>query len=74
MNISKMKLIRMQQGLRQFDVSRVVGISEPYLSKIETGRVRPSENLLQKIATVLGVDCEKLREKHHAGHTTNVEK
>ena len=72
MALSKIKMKRMQNGLRQFDVSKGVGISEPYLSKIETGRVVPSEDLLRKIATILGVDCEELREDTDASFAKHI--
>ncbi len=54
------KRLRLEIGLRQFDVARQVGISESKLSKIETGRVRPSEHELARLAEVLGVDPEAL--------------
>lgn len=50
----------MQKGLRQFDVAKQVDISESYLSKIETGRVLPKLEILEGIASVLGVPTAEL--------------
>jgi transcriptional regulator with XRE-family HTH domain len=55
MTLTRIKLARMHRGLRQLDVSRLAGISESYLSKIETGRAAPSDILLVRLAEVLNV-------------------
>ena len=43
------------RGLRQSDVGRLAGTSTRNLSFIETGRSRPSEELLERLCEVLGV-------------------
>ena len=65
--LTKVKLRRLQRGLRQWDVARQVGIGESHLSKIETGRVQPPSELLEKIATVLDVAPEDLVEERAVG-------
>ncbi len=67
MPLTKLKLARIQSGLRQWDLAQLVGISESRLSKIETGRSKPSDPLLSKIAEALGVDAATLRGKPAAG-------
>lgn len=62
MALSKIKLVRLQKGLRQWDIARQVGVTESFVSKIETGRVRPCNKLLEKIATVLEVSLECILE------------
>ena len=62
MALSKLKMVRMQRGFRQFDVARQVGISEPYMSKLETGRKMPKGDLLCRIAEIIGVTEDDLRE------------
>ena len=57
-----LKLIRMRKGLRQWDVAKSVGVSEAYLSKLETGRATPSPELAARIAGVLGVATEDIRQ------------
>ena len=60
-SLSRIKLVRMHRGLRQVDVARRIEVSESYLSnKIETGRVTPSDVLLDKIAEALDVDASDL--------------
>lgn len=60
--LTRLKLVRMQHGLRQWDLARLIGISESSLSKIETGRIRPSGIVLGKLAAALGVSSEILQE------------
>ena len=60
MPLTKIKLARMHRGLRQLDVSRRIGVSESYLSKIETGRIVPRDQLLVKLADALGVAATEL--------------
>ena len=60
MPLTKIKLARMHRGLRQLDVSRHIGVSESYLSKIETGRVVPHDRLLVKLADALDVAATEL--------------
>lgn len=43
------------RGLRQTDVSRLAGTSTRNLSFIETGRSKPSEELLERLCDALGV-------------------
>lgn len=59
--LSTMKRKRMEQGLRQMDVAREIGVSESQLSKIETGRIEPSEEILARIAEALRIDESELR-------------
>ena len=59
--LSTMKRKRMEQGLRQMDVARKIGVSESQLSKIETGRIEPSEEILARIAEALRIDESELR-------------
>lgn len=47
-----------QQSIR--DLSRLAGISNPYLSQIERGLRKPSAEILQQIARALHVSAETL--------------
>lgn len=60
MPVSKLKLIRMQRGIRQFDLASRVGITEQHLSRIECGRSKPTGALLARIAAVLEVNPAEL--------------
>lgn len=47
-----------QQSIR--DLSRLAGVSNPYLSQIERGLRKPSAEILQQIARALHVSAETL--------------
>lgn len=47
-----------QQSIR--DLSRIAGVSNPYLSQIERGLRKPSAEILQQIARALHVSAETL--------------
>ena len=61
MRLTRLKLARLESGLRQWDVARRVGVSESQLSKIETGRIIPDASVIERIAAVLDVLPEELR-------------
>lgn len=48
--------IRGNQGLKQKDVARKVGINTHYYAQIEQGLRNPSVNVAKRIASVLGFD------------------
>jgi transcriptional regulator with XRE-family HTH domain len=58
--VNRFKIARLEKGLRQLDVARAAGIGEGYMSRIETGRVTPSRELVQRLATVLDVPSDYL--------------
>lgn len=62
MPLTKIKLFRLKKGLLQWDLAQRVGVGESHFSKIETGRVIPSPEVLVRIADALGVSPEELRE------------
>jgi transcriptional regulator with XRE-family HTH domain len=65
--VNKFKSARLEKGLRQLDVARAAGVGEGYISRIETGRVTPSRELLQRLAAVLDVPSDYLAtESDHA--------
>lgn len=47
-----------QQSIR--DLSRIAGISNPYLSQVERGLRKPSADILQQIAKALQISAETL--------------
>ena len=63
MTITKIKIIRLQRGLRQWDIAKEIGVSESYLSKIENGKVKPNELLMKSIAKLLKVPVEEIINK-----------
>jgi len=51
---------RQALGLSQSELARRVGVLRPSISLIETGRRRPSANLLHNLADILHVKAERL--------------
>lgn len=51
---------RLSAGLRLIDVAASVGVSASLLSRIETGRRRPTRAMLEKLLPVLDVRLEEL--------------
>ncbi len=62
MHLTKIKLMRLQRGLLQWELAQMAGIPESNLSKIETGRMHATEETLTKIASILQANVNDLRE------------
>lgn len=55
---NKIEQIRKQQGIRQEDFARSMGVSRQTISSLETGRYNPSIFLAYKIAKYFGMSIE----------------
>lgn len=56
MNLGKaIKKFRKERNISQSDLCREAGISLTFLSQIENGRNKPSQDTMEKISEVLGV-------------------
>lgn len=53
---SIIRVLRKQKDINQKELARLSGISNSYLSGVETGRTNPSLKTLLKIAEKLGTD------------------
>jgi len=59
--MDKLKDYRKAAGLTLREVQDITGISNAYLSQLETGKIRrPSANVLYKLAKVYGINLENL--------------
>lgn len=56
----KLKELRQQNGLTQRKLAEMAGISNAYLSMIETGRINPSLKTLFNFVKLLEVDVKTL--------------
>lgn len=58
----RIRELRKAVGLTQREFAEQLGIDFTYVSKIENGRIEvpPSENLIARMAFLLGVDAEEL--------------
>ncbi len=54
--------MRKQKGLTQEDMAKVLGISRPAYTNIETNRRKPSVKIAQKIGMILDFDWPKMYE------------
>lgn len=55
-NGTRIKQHREAKGLTQSEMAYLLNISQPFLSKLESGFIQPKFELLIKIASFLGVD------------------
>ena len=56
----RIKRERLNRDMTQRNLAEMVDVGVPHISKIEAGRERPSDELLRKIAEVLGCDADEL--------------
>lgn len=61
---ANMRIKRKEIGLSQADFAEKCDISTNYVSEIEVGRKFPKPAVLEKIASVLGIDPEDLFTRH----------
>lgn len=56
----KLRQIRESQLLSQAQLAKKLGVTQGYISQIETGEKEPTLRLLRQIAAVLGVSVAQL--------------
>ena len=56
----RIKRERLAIKLTQKELADRVGVGVPHISKVEAGRENPSDELLEKIAGVFGLDPDEL--------------
>jgi len=62
----KLKAIRLLRGMPQTELCKKIGLSRPLLVSIETGRVIPGPEQLQKIELALGIEFNAETERAFA--------
>ena len=55
---NRIEQIRKEQGIRQEDFAKILGVSRQTISSLETGRYNPSITLAYKIARFFGLTIE----------------
>ena len=55
-----LRAARLAAGLRQKEVAKLIGVSEPTYSLYENGKCEPTLNGVKNIATALGVSTDTL--------------
>lgn len=56
----RLKKERLALGLTQRDLADAVGITVPYMSKIEAGKETPTDEKIAKLAEVLRLNADEL--------------
>lgn len=64
-----LKSAREKAGLTQLELSGMVGVSRAYYADVERGRYTPSLKVLSRLADILGIDHNFL--KQNDGNTSN---
>lgn len=60
--MSKLKVLIIQKGYRQYDLARQLGWREDRMSRIVTGRRPPNDEEVTALAAALGVTEKRIRE------------
>lgn len=55
----KLKELRERKNLTQAELARKIGVNRSYISRIESGKSKPSLALLERIANELGISVKK---------------
>ena len=63
-----LKSAREKAGLTQLELSGMVGVSRAYYADVERGRYTPSLKVLSRLADILGIDLNFL--KQNDGNTS----
>lgn len=58
--MNRIKKVRQQKKIRQIDLARNAGVSQPFLSDLENNRRGAKEETMQRIADALGVKVKDL--------------
>lgn len=64
-----LKSARENAGLTQLELSGMVGVSRAYYADVERGRYTPSLKVLSRLADILGIDLNFL--KQNDGNTSD---
>jgi len=60
MAATKLKIARIQKGITQWQLANQLGIGNTKLSMIETGRLKPTEDIKKKCSGILNVAVKDL--------------
>lgn len=64
LQVNGIKLARMKAGLRQIDLAKSVGCSESLVAHWETGRAKPQDAVLDKLAKILNTETSELLQEY----------
>jgi len=58
--ITNLKIFRKNRGISQAKLARLCGSSQAYIAEIEVGKKFPSPNMIERIASALGIESYHL--------------
>lgn len=61
--VTTLKVLRMNNNMTQAEAAQKAGLSQPWYSLIESGRLQPSETQKKNISIVFGISADKLFQK-----------
>ena len=68
--IDQIKHERKRQGITQTELAKLVGCPQPSIVRIETRKLSPTINMLQRICDVLGLDITAIKKEKINKHLT----
>ncbi len=61
LNTSKIKVRRVEMGLKQKELAKIAGVSIPYMARLENSRAKnPSMDVMKRVADALETTPQKL--------------
>jgi transcriptional regulator with XRE-family HTH domain len=60
-NTVKLRVVREQKKLSQWDLAVRAGVSQTWVSLVERGYVRPSEDQREQVAKALGMQADEIQ-------------
>lgn len=67
-------VVRRNKGISQYELSKLTGYTQGYLSMFESGKRTPSYENLLKISEALGCSVEEISCQHDIEHLSNTVK
>lgn len=58
--MNRIKKVRQQKKIRQIDLAKSAGVSQPFLSDLENNRRGAKEETMRRIAEALGVEVKDI--------------
>lgn len=55
-----LKRIRLEKGISQVDVARLLGVSRGFVSNLENGKTNPTLATISRLASAIGVKADEL--------------
>ena len=69
---ARIKELRLKQGIKQCDLADMLNMERSHFTRIESGKHRPSDDNLEKIAKILNVEIKDLFDFEHKNTKENL--